>query len=465
MSVAEAYPRFDARPVAPGRLVPPYPTPPARPLGTLERIRAIRINPIGTFSQDAYNEDVLVGKFFRRNSFTLNTPATIRHVLVDNYENYQRTPAGIRVLRPLLGDGLLLAEGLNWRTQRRSLAPAFTPKAVTLLVPHILSATNEVLSRLAGRTRVPVDLQEAMQILALEIAGRTMFSLEMGRHGGELRAFITEYGERLAQAHFLDLLLPLSWPSPRDVRRHFFRKRWTQFMGELMQVRRAAGSDAAAPRDLFDLMVAARDPETGQAFTPEQLGDQVATMILAGHETTAVALFWSLYCLALDEAAQERLGEEASRALRGGEPDLADLPYTRAVVDEAMRLYPPAFMIVRAAKGPDKIDGRAVGKGDIMIMSPWILHRHNKLWREPNTFMPERFLPDGPPIDRFAYLPFGAGPRVCIGAHFALTEAALVLAKLIGTFRVSLLDRAPVMPVGVVTTRPDRAPMFKIERR
>jgi unspecific monooxygenase len=465
MSVAEAHPRFNKRPIAAERLVPPFPTPPSRPLGTLERIRAIRINPIASFSQAAYDEEVLSGKFFGRNSFTLNTPAAIRHVLVDNYENYQRTRAGIRVLRPILGEGLLLAEGLNWRTQRRTLAPAFTPKAVSLLVPHILSATNETLGRMVGRTRVPVDLQEAMQILALEIAGRTMFSLEMGQHGADLRAFVTEYGERLAQAHFLDLLLPLSWPSPRDISRHFFRKRWTAFMARLMDVRRSTGGDGSAPRDLFDLMVAARDPDTGQAFTPEQLGDQVATMILAGHETTAVALFWSLYCLALDEDAQERLAEEARGAMSAGEPEIGDLTYTRAVIDEAMRLYPPAFMIVRAAKGPDKVEGRPVGKGDIMIMSPWILHRHNKLWRQPNAFMPERFLPDAPPIDRFAYLPFGVGPRICIGAHFALTEATLVLAKLIGTFRVSLLDKAPVMPIGVVTTRPDRAPMFRIERR
>ncbi|HEU0081937.1 MAG TPA: cytochrome P450, partial [Bradyrhizobium sp.] len=268
----------------------------------------------------------------------------------------------------------------------------------------------------------------------------------------------------LARPHVFDLLLPLNWPSPQDISRRFFRRRWTRFVGLLMAERRAAGKNAdAPPRDLFDLMGTARDPETGAAFSDEQLGDQVATMILAGHETTATALFWALYLLALDPVTQEEVAAEIRTV--NGEPKMEQLKFTRAVIDETMRLYPPAFLIARAASGPDVIAGLRVKKNDIVLVSPWLLHRHEKLWRDPNAFIPSRFMPPAPPPDRFAYLPFGVGARVCIGAHFALVEATLALAKIIGAFRVELLDQDPVLPVGVVTTQPDRSPMFRITPR
>ena len=229
---------------------------------------------------------------------------------------------------------------------------------------------------------------------------------------------------------------------------------------------RAAGKKDGAPaRDLFDLMDAARDPETGEAFTDEQLGDQVATMILAGHETTATTLFWSLYLLALDPATQDELAAEVQQVNASGELDVERLKFTRAVVDETLRLYPPVFLIARSAAGPDTVAGLPIRKHDVILIAPWLLHRHEKLWRDPNAFIPARFMPPAPPPDRFAYLPFGVGARICIGAHFALVEATLALAKIIGAFRVALVDEGPVMPVGVVTTQPDRSPMFRITRR
>jgi cytochrome P450 len=305
-----------------------------------------------------------------------------------------------------------------------------------------------------------------MQRMTLEIAGRTMFSFGMERHGAALRDFVMEYGENLARPHFLDLVLPLNWPSPQDFSRARFRRRWTHFVGQLMAERRAAGkNEGAPPRDLFDLMGEARDPETNEAFTEAQLGDQVATMILAGHETTATALFWSLYLLALDPATQEELAAEVVGTSGNGMLDIEQLKFTRAVVDETMRLYPPAFLIARTAGAPDTIAGMPVRKNDIVLIAPWLLHRHEKLWRDPAAFLPQRFMPPSPPPDRFAYLPFGVGARVCIGAHFALVEATLALAKIVGAFRIALLDTAPVMPIGVVTTQPDRSPMFRITRR
>jgi unspecific monooxygenase len=432
----------------------------------LERLAAMRESAIGTWGQRAYEEDILRGRFLRHSSFILNTPDAIRHVLVDNYENYTRTPAGFRVLRPMLGEGLLIAEGRAWKHQRRTLAPAFTPRAVATLIPHMVAATDETVAKLSGVSGGPVNLREAMQRMTLEIAGRTMFSFGMDRHGATLRDFVMDYSDRLARPHFLDLVLPRGWPAPRDFSRARFRKRWTKFVGMLMAERRTAGKQEGAPaRDLFDLMNAARDPETNEAFSDEQLGDQIATMILAGHETTATALFWSLYLLALDPVAQEQLAAEARQVGANGVPDLDRLKFTRAVVDETMRLYPPAFLIARAAAGADVIAGMPVRKHDVIMIAPWLLHRHEKLWRDPNAFVPERFMPPATPPDRFAYLPFGVGPRVCIGAHFALVEATFALSRIIAAFRVTLLDKEPVMPIGVVTTQPDRSPMFHIAPR
>lgn len=467
MSTAEVY----DFPLTRRPLVPPCLPRASDSISAIGRVVLMRDNMIATWGQNAYEDDIVQGRFFGRSSFILNDPAAIRHVLVDNYENYTRTAAAIRVLRPPLGEGLLIAEGRSWKHQRRTLAPAFTPRAVATLTPHMITVTDETIAKLRERPGLPVDLRETMQRMTLEIAGRTMFSFGMDRHGPALRDFVAEYGDRLARPYFFDLVLPLSWPSPQDFARARFRKRWTAFIAMLMAERRAAGkNDGAPPRDLFDLMGAARDPETGAGFTEEQLGDEVATMILAGHETTATALFWSLYLLALDQATQDEVAAEVAAETkaadaRGAPLDHERLKLTHAVVDETLRLYPPAFLIARAAAAPDTIAGRPVKKHDAILIAPWLLHRHEKLWRDPNAFIPARFMPPASPPDRFAYLPFGVGARVCIGAHFALVEATLALAKLIGAFRVGLIDKAPVLPIGVVTTQPDRSPMFSITPR
>ncbi|WOH58817.1 cytochrome P450 [Bradyrhizobium sp. BWC-3-1] len=446
-------------------IVPP--TPPRAPddMSFLGRLAVIKRNMIATWGQRAYEEDVIEGRFFFRNSFILNRPDAIRHVLLSNYENYSRTPAGIRMLRPVLGDGLLIAEGHSWTFQRRTLAPAFTPRATANLVPHMTAVLDETIAKLDGRTSEPVDLREIMQRMTLEIAGRTMFSFGMDRHGPTLRNFVMEYGARLGRPYLLDMVLPLSWPSPMDFARARFRKRWTEFVAMLIAERRERGKkDGAPPRDLFDLMDEARDPETGKGFSDEQLVDEVATMILAGHETTATALFWALYLLALDPDTQEEIASETRGEHLDSMADIDRQKFTRAVIEETMRLYPPAFLIARAAREKDNAAGVAIGKGDIIMIAPWLLHRHEKLWDQPNAFIPRRFMSTEAP-DRFAYLPFGAGPRVCVGAPFAQAESVLALARLIGAFRVELADTGPVIPLGVVTTQPDRSPLFRITRR
>src|ERR1700704_5455795 len=207
MSIAEAY----GTPVTRQPLVPPSPSRAPDTMTAFGRMMAMRESAIGTWGQRAYEEDIIEGRFFGRGSFILNTPDAIRHVLVDNYENYVRTPAAIRVLTLMLGDGLLIAAGRTWKHQRRTLAPAFTPRAVGTLVPHMIAATDATIAKLQAACGGPVDLREAMQRMALEIAGRTMFSFGMDRHGPALRDFVMEYGERLARAHLLDILFPLRW--------------------------------------------------------------------------------------------------------------------------------------------------------------------------------------------------------------------------------------------------------------
>ena len=306
-----------------------------------------------------------------------------------------------------------------------------------------------------------------MQSTALEIAGRSMFSLEMQTFGPAMRAMLGEFGVSLGRPRLLDMLLPASVLTWRDLQRRRFQRRWMALVDRVIDSR-LTSEPADGPRDLLDLLRQARDPETGAAFSRAQLRDQVSTMIVAGHETTAVTLFWALYLLAHAPEAQERIAEECRgldlEADNAG-ASLAELAYTRAVVSETLRLYPPAFTLARVANAADRAGAIDVPRGAVLLIAPWVLHRHRRLWRDPDAFDPTRFLPDAPAPPRFAYLPFGAGPRVCVGAQFALTEAILVLASLVRAFRVALDGEQAVMPTPVITTQPDRSPGFVLRAR
>jgi unspecific monooxygenase len=439
------------------------------PSTSLSFARSLGDNAIGIFPPEAFDEEVVFRRLFGRQQIIMSRAAGIQHILVDNWANYRRTAAGIRILRPLLGKGLLLSQGEDWRRQRRTLAPAFAPRTVPIVAGHVARAAAGTVTylRSASARGRQVDLLAAMQFLALEIAGTSMFSLEMARYGAELRGLITRYAIRLGRPNLLDFVLPVAIPSPRDVLRWRFRRRWLDFIRRIIAARRAQGL-AGAPRDLFDLMAAATDPESGALFPPARLADEVATMIVAGHETTAVALFWSLNLVAGTPAIQERLAAEVANIDLG--PDaaaaaLSALVYTRAVVQEAMRLYPPAFTLARMAISDDLAGDVPIKAGTVVLIAPWVLHRHRRLWREPEVFDPSRFLPGAPPPDRFAYLPFGIGPRVCIGAQFALTEAVLVLATLIQNFRIERADDTAVTVRAIVTIQPDPPPPFLLYPR
>jgi cytochrome P450 len=448
-------------------LRPAVPPPPESPLGLRAFLRAIRTNALSIWPQAAYRRDSTVRNFLGRTNVLLNAPDAIHHVLVGNPGNYRRSPASIRILRPITGEGLLLSEGDDWKLQRRTVAPALAPRVMPMLARHIVSATDQALVRLTAETAQPIDLLATMQTLALDIAGRSMFSLEMDQYGAAMRRMLNEFGEKYAQPRMLDMLLPPSIPTPADIGRGRFRRRWMGLMETILSARLAT-PEPETPRDLFDLLRTARDPETGAGFSPAQLRDQVATLILAGHETTAVTLFWALIMLAEAPEEQDWLAEETAQATIDPETaytTAAALTRTRAVVNETLRLFPAAFTIVREAIGPDRIGDLALPPRSVVMIAPWVLHRHHTLWQDPELFCPARFMPDQPPPARFAFMPFGAGPRICVGAQFAMTEAVLVLAALTGRFRMTRVDTRPVLPVGIVTTQPDHPACVRLKVR
>ncbi len=447
----------------------PRPPTPTRVRGQVEAFFVLRRNPLELWGRPAYEEGVLAGRFLGRDQLLINDADAIKHVLVDNHANYRRNAATRRILQPVLGDGLFLAEGDAWKHQRRTIAPSMAPRTLDLLARHVAIASSETEANLDDRLGRVVELLPVLQRLALSIAARSMFSLEVAAYGAELRGLLYRYGTKYAQPGILDLMLPENRRSPTDRLREQFRVEWLALIDRIIDAREANPPEPGSPRDLFDMLAGARDPETGQGFDRAMLRDEVATMILAGHETTGVALFWSLFIAARrpqwqSELAEEALGADLSPDGAAGAID--HLPKLRAHIDETLRLYPPAFLITREAKGPDTVGGHDVAAGAIISVVPFVLHRHKKFWHDPDRFDPTRFLPGATPPSRYAYMPFGAGPRICVGARFALTEAVVVLARLLARYRVELAAGSEhVLPRAIVTTQPDRPVRFILRSR
>jgi cytochrome P450 len=448
-------------------LRPPVPAPPAHTLSLWGFLRAVRTNALTIWPEAAYHEDVSVRDFLGRSNITLNAPEAIHHILLANAANYRRSPASIRILRPITGEGLLLSEGEAWKHQRQTIAPSLAPRVMPMLARHIVEAARRKVADFENRLETPIRLLPEMQLLALETAGRSMFSMQMDEFGPAMRGLLTEFAGRHAKAGMLDMLLPPAIPTLADLSRRRFSRRWMGLI-ETILADRMGKPAPEAPADLLDSLRATRDPETGVAFSPTQLRDQVATLLLAGHETTALVLFWALFLLAQAEEEQDALAEEVRDIPLQPETAALALPAlvrTRAVINETLRLFPPAFTLVREAIGPDEIGGMKIPRRAVVMIAPWVLHRHHKRWPDPDAFLPSRFLPGAPAPPRYAFMPFGAGPRVCIGAQFAMAEATLVLASLMRAFHVERADNAPVMPTALVTTQPDRAAYFRFARR
>ncbi len=449
-------------------LVPPAPRPPLRPLGTWTVMRTLRRNILEVWPERAYEEPITGRRTFGVMTYLVNDPASVRQVLQVNALNYAKTVISQRLLRPVAGDGVLLSEGEAWRRQRRMLAPAFTPAHVAALLPHFTAAAQGLETGIGDGRRV--NLAQGMQETALDAACRSLFSMPIGGHGARLAALAREFGDGPGRPGLLDSLardehaFPL-FAGPRAR----FKRRWMREVDAIVAERRQAGAPPGGARDLLDLLLAARDPDTGAGLGDAEVRDQSSTLLAAGFETTSRGLFWTAYLLARDPEEQARIRAEVDAAPPHDAMDLAWLqrwPRLRQAIYEAMRLYPPVPAIPRVAVGPDRILGHPVAAGDVIIISPWVLHRHKRLWDRPEAFVPDRFAGKAQAyLTQGAYLPFGAGPRICIGAIFAMTEMSLVLARLIRGYEIALDDDRPLLPRGAVSTTPTIEPWFRLTPR
>jgi cytochrome P450 len=450
---------------------PPAPLPLDAPLGRFSSIWALRRNPIEIWTRAHFESPIVVGPSIFGTIAVINDPAAIRRVLVDNAANYPKDAFQKRALGPALRDGLLEAEGEDWRVQRRTLAPLLAPRAVSSFVPAINAAAEDMIARLlrldADQT---VDIQLEMARVTLDVLGRTIFSDGLGCDFDKIASAVSRMVATIGRFDPLDILGFPDWvPRLGKLGGRPAQAFFASLVESLIARRKAllAGDRARAPRDILTLLLEAQDPETGAGLSDRQIKSNIETFIAAGHETTANALTWSLYLLSLSEEWQAIVANEAAAVLSGPVKDYAArLIAARAVIEEAMRLYPPAPAMSRQAAGPDVLAGMRIGKGTMVMISQWVLHRHQLLWEKPSCFDPRRFLPGSrEKIDRFAYLPFGGGPRVCIGAAFAMQEAVIILAHLMRSFSFELKKGHEVMPLQRITLRPNGGMPMILRRR
>jgi len=451
---------------------PPHPKPRTEPLGTLAFLRAVRENPLNTWMEAHFEEPIITGDGALGRMTVVSDPAAIRHILVNNAANYRKDDLQLRILAPGLGRGLVTAEGDEWRLQRRTIAPLFTPRHVASFFPAMVEAAERLVRRWqrrpAGRV---VDASLEMTRVTLDVLERTIFTQGVSKDPDALGRAITRYFNSLGRVDPLDIFGFPDWiPRIGRLRARPSIRFFEETVNALIDARKqllARGEQA--PRDLLTLLLEAADPETGKGLSDIDVRTNIVTFIGAGHETTANALSWSLYLLSQDERARAHVEREVDEVLEEGalEPHHLDkLVYTRAVIDEAIRLYPPAPYMSRAAIDDDRIGELEIPAGSMVAIVPYLLHRHRRLWDEPDAFRPERFLPENRGrIDRFAYLPFGAGPRVCIGASFSLQEAVIVLATIARSVRLDLVDGHAVTPVQRITLRPQGGLPMRLTQR
>ena len=447
---------FDANRAA-GLYVPPAPRPLEQPPDLFAFLKSARTNPLTSWTREHFERPILAGSGVMGRITVLSCPDAIRHVLVENAANYRKDDLQRRILAPGLAEGLLTAEGEKWRAQRRAIAPLFTPRTVAGFVPAMSAAADRLLRRMSRREGRTLDVSGEMTRVTLDVLERTIFTHGIARDPDALGRAITRFFEAIGPVDPLDVFGMPEWlPRVGRIKSRPALRYFEEVVNELIDTRRAlVASGADAPPDLLTALLRASDPETGQGLSDDDVRANIITFIGAGHETTANALSWSLFLLSQAPDVRDRVEAEVDAAGEG--PVAVDrLPLTRAVVEEAMRLYPPVPFLSRAAIGEDRVDGAVrIPAGSLVMIAPYVLHRHKRLWTDPDAFDPDRFMPGRrEAIDRYAYLPFGAGPRVCIGAAFALQEAVLVLARIVRDVRLDLLPGHVVEPVQRVTLRP-----------
>ena len=436
----------------------PAPLPPcSRGEPLLGNVRALRRDPLAFLTSLARDlGDVASFRVGPRTITLLARPDAVRHVLQDNARNYDKQTPGFDVVRELLGQGLLTSEGDFWRRQRRLAQPAFHRQRLAGFAGAMAEAGEGLARECLARGGAPFDVAEELTRVTLELASRTLFGTSVGEEADAIAAALTRIqpfaNARITQLPPLPRWLPL--PSHRQATRDVATI--DRVVRGIIGRRRAEGGAGRA--DLLQLLMDARDEDTGEAMSDTQLRDEVMTLLLAGHETTASALAWTVALLSENPEARARLEAEAREVCGARAPGLDDIPrlaYTRRVVDESMRLRPPAWIFSRRAIADDVVAGFRVPRGSIVLLSPYVTHRLPALWEAPERFDPDRFLPEPSAArPRFAYFPFGGGPRQCIGNNFALMEMVLVLAALARQVRLSVVPGRTFAPAPAITLRP-----------
>lgn len=377
----------------------------------------------------------------------------VRHVLVTHAHRYEKS-SHYRGLKAVLGRGLVTSEGALWRRQRALVQPAFRPAAIEALAPTMAECAADMLERWRVEGPATFDVHQAMMALTFRIAGRTLFGLDLAREASPVTdafevalAFANDYAEAI---------VPLPLWAPTRKHRRFRRARATleEALDAIIDARRAAGRPG---EDLLSAMIHATDAQG--RMSPRQLRDEAMTLLVAGHETTAVALSWTFWLLAQHPAIASAVSEEARRVLGGALPAAEAVPQlalTTRVLKEAMRLRPPVWIVERQPYRTDTLpSGARIPAGTVTAISSWILHRHPDHWENPEGFDPDRFTDErSAGRDRYAYLPFGAGPRVCVGGAFAMVEATLLLAMIAREWRLSLVGGQRVRYRAGITLRP-----------
>lgn len=448
---------------------PPAPKPASR-FRALASAIAGRRDLLALFPSSSYN--VMVGKapISRRPIFIVNNPKMVRAITINRVGAFPKSDLMVGALEPLVGDGIFISNGRTWKRQRRLIDPAFAHMRIKSAFDEMARAVTTFEARLDAHAASGdvAELDEEMSHLTADIIFRTIFSepIESADARAVFRAF-SDYQNAVAQIEPWVLLTSKPWGKvrqPSEVVRKCALIRET--LGVLIDKRLADGGRRS---DIAGDIIAARHPQTGEGFSREELIDQIAVFFLAGHETSASALTWAFFILAERPEILARLREEVDR-IAGAGPISFDhtrrLPFTRNVFREVLRLYPPVSFITRIAERSMRLGMQEVPRGALMVISPWLIHRHRKLWTEPDRFDPDRFAPERErELKPGAYIPFGLGPRVCTGASFATVESVLILAALARRYDFKALNAAEIRPVGRLTTRTNKAVHIRFSRR
>ena len=401
--------------------------------------------------------------FFR--SFMVNDPKLVDLVLKERPDDFPKSSRVSEGLRPLLGESVFLTNGETWKRQRRIIDPAFEGGRLRDTFPAMWAASQACVARLEEGI---VEIEEVTSHAAADVIFRTLFSIPIENEiAAEVFSEFRDY-QRSQPIVNIAAFLPLPRWMPR-----FFRRRTREtaksirsLIARLTQARADEIAAGTAPDDLATKIMTTEDPETGERFTPEEMVDQVAIFFLAGHETSASALAWTLYLLALYPEWQERLAQESAALNDCDFKVMSELKLSRDVFREALRLYPPVPMMVREAGCPQEFRGREVKTGSQIVLSPWHLHRHERIWARPDAFEPGRWqTEEGRGCAREAYMPFSAGSRVCTGAGFAMVEGPLILSMLLKMFRFELVEGRVPQPVAHLTVRAKDGIWLKVSKR